>query len=349
MAELRWILLLAGLVFLAGLTVWEMRRPRQGRGDALARPERSEPTLGVLSEMEQATAALAPLPSGYTRQPAHAGAPEPYDVRDTRATRVPLEDPVQVELPPIERPPIEPPLVISFDEPVLPHPQEAFKIDDERHDEHSSPIELPVYAMPSLHAADEPRPAQEQHYEQQHYQEQQYAQEHDASLPLDPQPVTGDTAESVDPIVDWPPEEQRHILAVRVVGLNPDRMSGRPLRQALSACGFVHGRFGIFHQPGADGRALISAANLNKPGVFDPASMDFQRFRGLGLFAVLPGPLPPAAALDHLLDTAGDLAQRLHARLQDEHGMPLDEERLEGMARIVQSMSQSGLRAEPAA
>ena len=163
------------------------------------------------------------------------------------------------------------------------------------------------------------------------------------------EPAGGSSGASAEPIVDWPPEEQRHILAVRVVGLNPDRMSGRPLRQALSACGFVHGRFGIFHQPGADGRALISAANLNKPGVFDPASMDFQRFRGLGLFAVLPGPLPPAAALDHLLDTAGDLAQRLHARLQDEHGMPLDEERLEGMARIVQGMTQSGLRAEPAA
>ena len=140
-----------------------------------------------------------------------------------------------------------------------------------------------------------------------------------------------------------------HAIAVSMVGLGADRMSGRPLRQALAACGFAHGRFGIFHQPGADGRALISAANLSKPGVFDPATMDFQRFRGLGLFAVLPGPLPPAAALDHLLDTAGDLAQRLQARLQDEHGMPLDEERLEEMARVVHGMSQNLLRAEPAA
>ena len=111
----------------------------------------------------------------------------------------------------------------------------------------------------------------------------------------------------------------------------------------------MHGRFGIFHQPGADGRALISAANLSKPGVFDPRSMDFQRFRGLGLFSVLPGPLPPAAALDHLLDTAGDLAQRLQARLQDENGQPLDEARLEVMARTVHEMSNSALRTEPAA
>jgi FtsZ-interacting cell division protein ZipA len=151
------------------------------------------------------------------------------------------------------------------------------------------------------------------------------------------------------PIVDWPPETERHIISVRVVGATPDRMSGRPLRQALAACGFVHGRFGIFHQPGADGRALISAANLSKPGIFDPSSMDFQRFRGLGLFAVLPGPLPPAAALDHLLDTAGDLAQRLQARLLDEQGQPLDEVRLEALARTVQDMSNGALRTEPAA
>jgi cell division protein ZipA len=149
--------------------------------------------------------------------------------------------------------------------------------------------------------------------------------------------------------VQWPPEEQRHILSVRLVGLNPERLSGRPLRQALAACGFVHGRFGIFHQPGADGRALISAANLSKPGIFDPNSMDFQRFRGLGLFTVLPGPLPPSAALDHLLDTASDLASRLQARLQDEHGQPLDEARLEALARTVRDISKGALRTEPTA
>jgi FtsZ-interacting cell division protein ZipA len=77
--------------------------------------------------------------------------------------------------------------------------------------------------------------------------------------------------------------------------------------------------------------------------------MDFQRFRGVGLFSVLPGPLPPAAALDHLLDTASDLADRLHARLQDEHGMPLDEARLEAMVRTVHDIGNGALRTEPAA
>ena len=53
MGELRWILLLAGLVFLAALAAWEHLRPRQGRRDesapASARSERSEPPMGSMS------------------------------------------------------------------------------------------------------------------------------------------------------------------------------------------------------------------------------------------------------------------------------------------------------------
>ena len=64
MADLRWILLLAGLVFLAGLTAWELRRPRQGRRDHLGPPERSEPELGRLPDIEpDSTANRLPLES----------------------------------------------------------------------------------------------------------------------------------------------------------------------------------------------------------------------------------------------------------------------------------------------
>ncbi|HEY3730646.1 MAG TPA: cell division protein ZipA C-terminal FtsZ-binding domain-containing protein, partial [Steroidobacteraceae bacterium] len=151
------------------------------------------------------------------------------------------------------------------------------------------------------------------------------------------------------PVVEWPPESERRILALRITAVSHERMSGRVVRQALGACGFEHGRFGIFHQPGADGRALLSAANLSKPGIFDPLNMDFQRFTGLSLFTVLPGPLPPAAALDHLLDTAQDLAERLRARLQDEQGAALAAPQLEALRRTVQDLTDAGARAEPAA
>src|SRR5580698_4650525 len=46
MPELRLTLLVAGLVFLIGLTVWELRRPHQARGNDLPRPA-PEPLDGL--------------------------------------------------------------------------------------------------------------------------------------------------------------------------------------------------------------------------------------------------------------------------------------------------------------
>ena len=147
--------------------------------------------------------------------------------------------------------------------------------------------------------------------------------------------------------VQWPPDAQRCVLALRIVAAGEESLSGRSVRQSLGACGFVHGALQIYHQPAEDGRALLSAASLRNPGTLDPATMDFQRFAGLSLFAVLPGPLAASAALDHLLHTARDLAQRLNARVQDEHGAPLDATRLESMRRTAQGLSGPPTHAEP--
>jgi FtsZ-interacting cell division protein ZipA len=149
--------------------------------------------------------------------------------------------------------------------------------------------------------------------------------------------------------VQWPPEDERSVLALRIVPGGEEPLSGRSVRQSLGACGFVHGPLQIFHQPAEDGRALLSAASLRIPGTLDPATMDFQRFAGLSLFTVLPGPLEAPAALDHLVHTARDLTQRLHARLQDEQGAPLDATRLESLRRTAQGLPGPRPRAEPAA
>src|SRR5690606_29251675 len=104
----------------------------------------------------------------------------------------------------------------------------------------------------------------------------------------------------------------------RLVAGSPERLPGRTVRLALAAEGFVHGRYSIFHKPGPGGRATISVASLNKPGTFDPQSMDAQRFSGLNLFTVLPGPLPAEQAFDELLAAARGLNDRLQGALQDE-------------------------------
>ncbi|MGH8323833.1 MAG: cell division protein ZipA C-terminal FtsZ-binding domain-containing protein, partial [Steroidobacteraceae bacterium] len=137
-----------------------------------------------------------------------------------------------------------------------------------------------------------------------------------------------DAAAVSEPIVDWPPESERRVVALRLVAPPPERLAGRALRLALAAEGFVLGKFQIFHKPDNSGRAALSAASLSKPGTFDIETMDLQRYGGLSLFAVLPGPKPPLKAFDDLLATARNLNERLQGALQDEHGGPLTPTRI---------------------
>jgi FtsZ-interacting cell division protein ZipA len=129
-------------------------------------------------------------------------------------------------------------------------------------------------------------------------------------------------AAGVDPIVEWPDESARRIVAIRIVA-PMDRFPGHAVRQALAAEGFVLGKFAIFHRAGPDGRAVMSVAGLNRPGTFDRESIDLQRYGGLNLFAVLPGPFTPGKAFDELLGAARNLNDRLQGALQDELGEPL--------------------------
>jgi cell division protein ZipA len=123
-------------------------------------------------------------------------------------------------------------------------------------------------------------------------------------------------------VVDWPAPDASKVLAVRLIS-SGEKFSGRAVRLALAAEGFVLGKFSIFHKPGPDGRALLSIASLNKPGTFDSSSIDLQRFSGLNLFTVLPGPVPGPDAVDEMLVCAQVLSQRLRGTLQDDHGQPL--------------------------
>jgi FtsZ-interacting cell division protein ZipA len=286
MAELRFILLIAGLVFLVALVAWELRKPRQAQGsEALRRPTRHEPELGSYSEAIDEAARPA----------------SPASVADAR------------------RPVTPPPLIhaesILADADVLPV-YDSGPI---------SPVSA-VAAAPSL------------------------AEAAAASAIVVPASAPESAAPAPAPlIVDWPPDAERHIVALRIVPTPGERLSGRTVRLAITACGFVHGPYGIYHRPDTEGRALLSVASLSKPGILDPINIDFQRLAGISLFTVLPGPLPPAAALDHLLEAARELSQRLPARVQDEHGQPLDAARLEDLRDRMQTLSASGFQAEPAA
>lgn len=133
----------------------------------------------------------------------------------------------------------------------------------------------------------------------------------------------------------WPDESERRIVTLRVLPKNEPRFAGRALRQAFGSAGFWHGPLDIYHLPDAEGRVILSAAALAQPGTFDPSIMDSQRFSGLNLFAVLPGPLPERECFDELVHAARQLAERLDGQLTDQHGEELTGQRI---ARLRQSL-----------
>jgi len=53
-------------------------------------------------------------------------------------------------------------------------------------------------------------------------------------------------AEPLPPLrVEWPADDERYIVTLRIVSARQDRLAGRALRQGLAGCGFRHGQLGI--------------------------------------------------------------------------------------------------------
>jgi hypothetical protein len=138
--------------------------------------------------------------------------------------------------------------------------------------------------------------------------------------------------------------EQQKIVTVRVCAPGEVRWSGATLLSALELHGLAYGRYQVFHRRHVDGRSLFCVASLIEPGTFDVARMASEEFRGVTLFAVLPGPVEPLLTLDELLGAARGLAQELAGMVQDNKGMPLSPQRAaalrDDVARFQASLPQ---------
>lgn len=245
MPELRWALLILGAVFLAGLALWEWRRPRQ---DA------------------RGTAAPDSLPSASER---------------------------------IRR--VEPSMG-EFASGIGPPPE--------------MPEDLPsIHAEPTMKV--------------------QVLMESAVDTPTASR-FESDSAATPGAAIRWPPTGAKRVLTLRVAGRAGAMLSGRALRAALEAAGMQHGPQDIYHLATARGDVLVSAANLVRPGGFDPVAMDTHEFRGVSLFCVIPGPEPGSSMVDGLVMLARDLADRLGAVVQDDLGLALNAERLTQLRRSVQ-------------
>ncbi len=140
------------------------------------------------------------------------------------------------------------------------------------------------------------------------------------------------SAENSDRLAAMTPQapntsEMQRIVTVRVCAVGAARWSGAALMAALELHGLAYGRYQVYHRNHSDGRSIFCVASLIEPGTFDITHMAQEEFRGVSLFAVLPGPLEPLQTVDALLATARDLARELSGTVQDANGMPFSPQR----------------------
>src|SRR5215469_2927751 len=284
MSELRVALLIISAGFLAGLTWWEWRRPRQAHAGSTARRPPREAEIPPPAPARSAVESPLVLPEIRAREPfARHDLPVVELGLDAPAATIPAAAAADVPRAEDESPHAAPPAPPAVPEPGgEPHADRQFNEDDERDDDgdfdEDARLAADSEAAPAPGAVTAAAPG---------------AREELPRLPT-----------AASPLVEWPPDAERRIVSLRLVATSPERFVGRSLRQALSAEGFVLGRFAIFHKPDEAQRAVLSAASLTRPGTFDADTMDSQHFGGLSLFAVLPAPRPAAQAFEELVNTA---------------------------------------------
>jgi FtsZ-interacting cell division protein ZipA len=321
-AELRVILAVLSAVLLAGIWWWGARRSRQAAGNS----ELRESTVGTVTLPVEADLTL---PRGREDASEWDVSPlEPLSIRTAHFEAVPLGDlPMMAHADPLDQTldlglPDPPPVAVN--PPVAVDPPAAAR-SFERPPSQSR--RLSVEAANPAPRAPEP-PVLEPPVHEPPVLEPPVLEAPVLGPPTSaPAPPAAAAAKAA---VTNSAETQR-IVSIRVCAAGETRWSGVELMAAFEHHGLAHGRYNVFHRKHSDGRTLFCAASLVEPGVFNLSKMAQEEFRGLTLFAVLPGPLEPLQTLDAVVETAGALAETLHGSLQDSHGAPLSAQRAEAL------------------
>jgi cell division protein ZipA len=301
LAQLRWILAALGAVAIAAIWWWSTRRSGQAPGNSELRESTVVPlqTLTAASDdRPDAHDHTEPRERAGARQERSISPLEPLSIRTADFETV-------VELSMTAHPEPEHEAVGQVDYMAVdPHPSLDVDV-DHRGGGEPGPA-APQAASPEAGAPQAASP--------------------EAAAPEAAAPQTPSPPESDPPAANV--SERQKIVTLRVCAVGEERWSGRDLMSALEGHGLAYGRYQVYHRKHADGQSIFYVASLIEPGTFDAGRMPVEEFRGVSMFAVLPGPLEPLQAVDALLSTARDLARELSGTVQDAKGMPFSPQRI---------------------
>lgn len=118
-----------------------------------------------------------------------------------------------------------------------------------------------------------------------------------------------------------PPRSPKMTLVLTVMASRHQLFHGPKIQVVAEALRFrlnSAGLYELFPETEAADVPILGLAHLRKPGSFEPQTLQELHTPGLLLFMKLPGPLEEMKALDLLVITADQLAQRLGGLICDE-------------------------------
>ena len=140
---------------------------------------------------------------------------------------------------------------------------------------------------------------------------------------------TGTFAVDADPERTAPREAPAHVeekSEEKIIVLNilpaeaGETFPGVDLLDVFDRAGLEYGQYGVFHRirETAEGpMSVFSVASATEPGSFDITGMADERFRGLSLFMLLPGPVRGVDAFADMLATSRRIAEQIRGDVKD--------------------------------
>lgn len=110
------------------------------------------------------------------------------------------------------------------------------------------------------------------------------------------------------------------VLEIHCIAHDPQGFSGKDILFLFNSCDLRFGEKKIFHrfeEPDGAGCIQFSVSQSYEPGIFVPAAMAQQHFRGLSFFMSLPGAKRPMEAYEAMSEMALVIARKLKADLYD--------------------------------
>jgi len=132
-------------------------------------------------------------------------------------------------------------------------------------------------------------------------------------------------------------------VAITVMAREGQRFSGADLRRWLQSLDLEHGEMAIYHRRKGDKSRrtppVYSVANVIRPGTFDPGAMAEMTTPGVVMFVQLPGPDDPGAAFEEMIRAARKIAEGLDGVVCDETRSTLSGQAINHMRERISEFS----------